>query len=243
MATLEEPGSIDANNSVQVVEGRLLFDGQRLDQPTFHELYSKMPEDFRAELIDGVVALMNMPLFEDHGCPDVDMSAVLFIYSMDTPGTIVQANTTVILGPRSEVQPDSALKIDPAWGGQTTRDERGATIGCPELVIEIGSRSLPFDLNVKKRIYDDAGALEYVVFDVPHQKFHWFARLDGRLKLVPKDADGLYRSRAFPGLWVDEAAFVRGEKRAVVDTIRRGVESAEHGDFVELLRQNRVNRP
>ena len=34
---------------------RMLVEGQRLDQPTFHALYEAMPPGTRAELIDGVV--------------------------------------------------------------------------------------------------------------------------------------------------------------------------------------------
>jgi Uma2 family endonuclease len=243
MAILEEQGSIDANDPVQSDDRPLLYDGQRLDQPTFHQLYLQTPEDFRVELIDGVVSLMNMPLYEDHGCPDAELNGVLFLYTMDTPGTIVQGKTTIILDPSDEVQPDSALKIDPAWGGQTARDSRGATIGCPELVVEIASSSLGIDLNTKKNLYERAGALEYIVFDVLHQKFHWFARIEGRFQRLPRETDGIYRSRAFPGLWINEPAFIQGDKRAVFLAIRSGTTSPEHAEFVERLRQNRANRP
>ena len=43
-----------------------LVDGQRLDQPTFHERYAAMPEKTRAELVDGVV-FMPFPLRGAHG--------------------------------------------------------------------------------------------------------------------------------------------------------------------------------
>jgi hypothetical protein len=45
-----------------------LENGDRLDQPTFHARYERMPEDFRAELIGGIVPLVpklpsgNLPL-------------------------------------------------------------------------------------------------------------------------------------------------------------------------------------
>ena len=38
-----------------VAPPRILVEGQRLDQPTFHALYEAMPPGTRAELIDGVV--------------------------------------------------------------------------------------------------------------------------------------------------------------------------------------------
>jgi hypothetical protein len=39
---------------------RTLVEGQRLDQPTFHALYEAMPPGTRAELIDGVVAVVEL---------------------------------------------------------------------------------------------------------------------------------------------------------------------------------------
>ncbi len=218
-------------------------EGQRLDQPAFHELYSTMPEGFRAELIDGVVYLMNRPVFEDHGRPDLELGGLLYLYSVETPGVHPYSNTSTILGPRSEVQPDSALLIDPACGGQTFRDARGCTNRCPEFVVEIASSSHRRDLNTKKKVYEEAGALEYLVFDVVHPKFHWFALREGRFKPLDADADGVYRSRALPGFRLDAAAFVRGDQRAVVATLRRGLESPEHATFVDGLAQYRANRP
>ena len=243
MATLDDHGSLESNNPRPAVAEPLLHDGQRLDQPTFHELYCRMPEDFRAELIDGVVYLMNMPVFEDHGRPFASINGVLYLYSAETPGTIVQADTSTKLGPRSEVQPDSALLIDPHFGGRTRSDQGRFTVDAPELVVEISSSSLRLDLNSKKKVYEEAGALEYLVFDVRREKFHWFAWNECRFEPLSADADGLYRSRAFPGLWLDEAAFIRADARGVIAALRRGLESPEHGEFVERLRENRANRP
>src|SRR4051794_19160704 len=113
MATLEDHGSAGQDDPRTIAVEAPLFDGQRLDQPSFHELYSQMPEDYRAELIDGVVHLMNMPLYSDHGGPDSGMIWFLYTYKVETPGTIVRNNVTTILGPTSEVQPDSYLLIDP----------------------------------------------------------------------------------------------------------------------------------
>ena len=243
MATFDDQGSTESTDPRQAVAEPLLYDGQRLDQPTFHEIYSRMPEDFRAELIDGVVYLMNMPVFEDHGRPFASMNGVLYLYSVETPGTIVQADTSTKLGPRSEVQPDAALLIDPRFGGRTRSGDGRFTLDAPELVVEVSSSSLRLDLNAKKKVYEEAGALEYAVFDVGHEKFHWFVLAGGRFEPLAIEPDGRFHSRAFPGLWLDEAAFVRGDGQAVVAALRLGLESQEHADFVDRLRANRANRP
>jgi Uma2 family endonuclease len=243
MSTLDDEAKLESNVPRSAVAEPLLYDGQRLDLRTFHKLYSRMPEDFHAELVDGVVFLMNMPLYSDHAEPDSNMIGILFTYSIETPGTTVRNNVTTRFAPDSEVQPDSCLLIQPEYGGQSGKDEQGATIDAPELIVEIADSTLQLDLYSKKLVYEKAGAREYLVFDVPNRKFHWFALADGRFEPLGIGPDGVFRSRAFPGLWLDEAAFVQSDFLAVVATLRRGLESPEHTDFVERLRQNRANRP
>jgi Uma2 family endonuclease len=243
MATLEDLDSFGSDESGPPVAQALLYEGQRLDQPTFHAIYEQMPEDFKAELIDGVVYLMNMPLYADHSDPDSYMIGLLFTYSMETPGTRVRNGITTKLGPGSEVQPDACLLIEPDFGGRTQLDGKGTMVAAPELVVEVGSSTLRRDLDAKKRAYEQAGALEYVVYAAQDRKFHWFILQDGRFELLPVDPDGLFRSRIFPGLWIDEAAFAAEDNRTLMAGLRRGLESPEHVDFVEQLRRNRANRP
>ena len=245
MATLDQRGEADGIEGAPAVAeaGPSLYDGQRLDQPAFHELYLKTPERFRAELIDGVVHVMSSPVSSGHGRPYLGVGWFLYSYAIETLGTVPQGDTTTKLGPKSEVQPDCALLIEPSSGGQTGEDEKGYTTGCPELIVEISSSTLSVDLKAKKRVYEEAGALEYVVFDEPHRKFHWFLLREGRFEPMPIDPDGLYRSRAFPGLWLDAAAFLSGDHRAVVAALRRGLDSPEHAEFVDRLRRHRAVRP
>ena len=242
MATLEDLDSSRPDGTGPAVAEPLLYEGQRLDQPTFHAIYERMPEAFKAELIDGVVSF-KMNVKSRHGRADISFQAILYNYSMETPGTIPQGNSTTILGPRIEVQPDSALLIDPDHGGRTRDDADGYTVEAPELVVEISDSTLRLDLNAKKRAYEQAGALEYVVFDIPNRKLHWFALRGETFESLAIAPDGVYRSRAFPGLWVDEAALVANDGLAVMAALRRGLESPEHAEFVERLRRNRANRP
>ena len=136
------------------------------------------------------------------------------------------------------------LLIDPDSGGRTSENEQGILEGCPELVVEIASdESLQIDMNAKKSVYERAGASEYLVLDVPNREFRWFARREGSFEPLPIDGNGILRSGAFPGLWLDSVAFLRDDHRTVVATLRQGLESPEHADFVARLAQNRANRP
>src|SRR5207247_2657040 len=86
--------------------------GARLDQKTFHARYEAMTQDVRAELIGGIV-FMCSPLKPRHGRMGTRIIRWLGEYEEETPGTEVLENTTHILGPESEPQPDACLLILP----------------------------------------------------------------------------------------------------------------------------------
>jgi Uma2 family endonuclease len=243
MSTLDDQNSIGSDDPSPAVTEPFLYDGQRLDQPTFHELYLKTSERFRAELIDGVVHLRNGRVSSRHGQSHSALIGFLFQFSLDTPGTRAMGRVTVIFGPKSELEPDIMLLIGRDSGGRMQTNPEGILVGTAELVIEIGDDTLEIDLNAKKADYERAGANEYLVLDVPNRRFRWFVNRGGRFETLPRDEDGLYRSPTFPGLWLDPEAFLRDDGLAVMATLRRGLESPQHADFVERLRQNRSNRP
>ena len=112
--------------------------GDHLDQATFHQRYKTMPPGFRAELIGGVV-LVPSPLLPEHGEYHALVMTWLGNYWLATPGTRVRGNATAILSATSEPQPDAALIIGPAYGGQTGFAEDGYATGPPELIVEVAS--------------------------------------------------------------------------------------------------------
>ena len=136
--------------------------GDHLDQATFHARYEAMPPDFRAELIGGVVFVPS-PLRLEHGESHALIMGWLTNYWSATPGTSVRDNATAILSDDSEPQPDAALVIDSESGGQSSLSEDGYATGPPELIVEVASSSASIDLHAKRRDYEQAGVLEYVV--------------------------------------------------------------------------------
>src|SRR5216684_1358732 len=70
--------------------------GDLLGQKTFHERYEAMPEDFRAELIGGIVFVPS-PLKRPHGRTHVLLSRWLDTFAEATPGTEVFDSATTIL--------------------------------------------------------------------------------------------------------------------------------------------------
>jgi Uma2 family endonuclease len=211
-----------------------LENGDRLDQKTFHERYEAMPKHVRAELIGGIV-YMSSPLKVPHGKSGSDVNWWLTHYRIETPGTESVENTTQILGPDSEPQPDGCLFILPECGGQVHVDEDDYLTGAPELLAEVSASTESIDLHAKKADYERAGVREYVVAALRRETVFWFVLKRGKFKETPPDADGIYRSGVFPGLWLDPVALVRRNTKRLQSVLHQGLTSPEHAAFVAKL--------
>jgi Uma2 family endonuclease len=220
----------------------LLESGARMDQPTFHTLYKQTPEGFRAQLVGGTVYVMASPTSPRHGRPHARVVYWLCAYAEDTPGTDVLDNTTNILGPESEPEPDAALLLQPEYGGQTALAD-DVVVGAPELVVEVANSSLAIDLGRKKTDYEQAGVKEYIVVMVEDQSVVWFRRQAKKFAELPAGADGVFRSEAFPGLWLDPHGMFDPTTRRITSAVRNGLASPEHAAFIADLAARRQAKP
>jgi len=211
-----------------------LENGDHLDQKTFHERYQAMPSGVRAELIGGIV-FMSSPQKKPHGRLHLRFSRWLDEYEEATPGTEGYVNSTDILGPDSEPQPDGCLLVLPEYGGQTCEDERGFIIGAPEWIGEISDTTESIDLRRKKSDYEHAGVREYTVIAVRSRKVFWFVRRRGKFKELAPGSDGVFRSEVFPGLWLDPDALLGRDRKRLLMILRQGLASPEHAAFVAKL--------
>jgi Uma2 family endonuclease len=219
---------------------RTLVEGQRLDQPTFHALYEAMPAGTRAELIDGVVH-MPSPVGLAHGLAQVPVIVWLDYYAEKTPGVQVMDNATTIMGWKSEPQPDGLLRVVPECGGRTW-NEGGFVHGAPELVVEVSKTTRYVDLGPKLTDYQQAGVLEYVVHAIDPDEIFWFGQEQGVLAQRAIGGDGLYRSTAFPGLWLDPQALLTGDRQRLRAVLDLGCATPEHPTFVARLAATRNQR-
>src|SRR5215510_10043363 len=215
-----------------------LESGDYLDQATFHARYAAMPSDFRAELIGGVV-FVPAPLRLEHGESHALIIGWLTNYWSATPGTSVRDNATAILGDDSEPQPDATLVMEPGSGGQSSVSEDGYATGPPELIVEVASSSESIDLHAKRRDYEQAGVLEYVVVVLRQRVVRWFVLQDGTYQEVAADASGIFTSTIFPGLRLDAPALIGLNGRQVMATLQHGIETPEHAAFVQQLQARR----
>jgi Uma2 family endonuclease len=208
-----------------------LHNGDRLSQAEFHRRYEQYPDDVKFELIGGIV-YMASPLRLPHSRYDGQLGFVLELYTMATPGTEVLHGATTILGDDSEPMPDLGLIVLPEHGGQTRQNEDGYLVGAPELVCEIAHSTVSLDLNAKKRDYRLAGVREYLVVCIKEQQLHWF---HFGHKAIRPSAAGVWRSRVFPGLWLDGPALLRRDKARLAEVVREGLASPEYAAFAARL--------
>jgi Uma2 family endonuclease len=160
------------------------------------------------------------------------------VYAAGTPGVGFGDNGSIRLDFDNMPQPDAFLMIEPGQGGQARISADDYVEGAPELIAEVASRSVSYDLGDKLHAYRRNGVREYVVWRVLDSAIDWFLLREGRYEPLSPDADGILRSLIFPGLWLDPAALLRGELATVLAVVQRGLGTPEHAEFVSRLQQS-----
>jgi Uma2 family endonuclease len=212
-----------------------LESGDRLSRHEFERRYIAMPHLKKAELIEGVVYVSSPLRFKSHGQPHGDLIIWLGTYKVSTPGVELGDNATVRLDLDNEPQPDVLLLIDERLGGQAKISEDDYIEGAPELVAEVAASSASNDLYDKKRAYRRNGVQEYIVWQILENKVDWFSLQNDEYVTLEADANGVIKSRIFPGLWLDMTALLTREMTKVLAVLQQGLNSTEHQAFVERL--------
>jgi Uma2 family endonuclease len=217
---------------------RALEQGDHLTRDEFHRRYEAMPHVKKAELIEGVVHMPSPVKFEKHGEQHFDAIGWLSHYRALTRGVRGGDNSTLMLDLNNEPQPDAFLMIEPECGGQV-KLENGYILGGPELINEISASSASYDLHSKLEAYRRNNVMEYVVWRVLDNAIDWFVLEGTQYVRLACDA-GVYRSRVFPGLWLDVQALLDGNLLKVFETVQQGVATEEHRQFLALLAARKV---
>jgi Uma2 family endonuclease len=234
MSTITKP------MTAQSVAGRpsvpALENGDRLTRVEFERRYEAMPGLKKAELIEGVVYMPSPVRHRHHSRPHVHVSTWLGSYEAGTPGVEAGDNGSIRLDLDNMPQPDAFLIISPECGGQVKIDDDDYIAGAPELVAEVATSSVSYDLGDKLRVYRRNGVREYIVWRVLDAQIDWFILSDGEYQATPLPDDGILRSTAFAGLWLDVNALLRGDLARVLAVLHDGLESPEHADFAARLK-------
>jgi len=208
--------------------------GDRLTRDEFERRYELMPHLKKAELIEGVVYMPSPVSADGHGVPHASFTTWLGVYWSATPGVEVGDNTTVRLDLDNEPQPDDYLRILPEYGGQSG-DSGGYIDGAPELVVEVAASSASYDLHDKMNSYRRNGVCEYVVWRVWDREIDWFFLREGLYERLVPNADGVFQSQVFPGLWLDARALISQKLAHVIEVLQKGLSDPEHAEFVAKL--------
>ena len=211
-----------------------LLNGDHLTVPEFERRYEALPQEERAELIEGIV-VMSPPISSDHGKANSLLDRLLGHYAAVTPHTAVAVNTSVRMDGQNEYQPDVMLWIETGNMSRMRMGVNGVLEGRPELAVEIAWSSRSYDLHEKKAVYQRNQVPEYIVWEVMDARIQWFILEKGEYVLSKERADGLHCSQIFPGLWLNLRALVSGDGKKVFRTLDRGLKGAEHKAFVRQL--------
>ena len=214
------------------VKVRELHNGDRMTREEFHRAYENTPENFKAELIGGIVYVAS-PLKIGHGSSHLILGSLFGMYEGSTPGVEASDNTTVLLGFEGEPQPDLYLRVLPAYGGQSRTTKNDYVEGPPELIAEIAHSSRAIDLHAKREDYTRYGVLEYLVVSLQEKRLRWFDLKEE--EELSADSKGVVRLHSFPGFWIDQAALLEKNHRRLFGVLNQGLASKAHAAFVEKL--------
>lgn len=219
-----------------------LENGDHLSRDEFERRYDAMPGLKKAELIEGVVYVPPAVTFAGHSAPHFGIITWLGVYKAATPGIEGGDNGSLRLDMKNMPQPDGFLRIAPKCGGQSTTDADDYVSGGPELTAEVAASSASFDLHKKLPVYQRNGVREYIVWRVWEQEIDWFILRGAKYVRRARDRDGVYRSRIFPGLWLDPAAMIRDDMPAVLNILQTGIATPEHAAFIRRLQSNAARK-
>lgn len=203
--------------------------GDHLSRDEFLRRWRNEPALKRAELLKGVV-YMPSPVSTEHGDIENIVSMWAGTYAAMTPGTAASNNSTTFLLDDLP-QPDVHLRVLREFGGRSYV-ERGFLHGSPELVVEVCGSSAAYDLHVKFELYRQAEVQEYFAVLVHERSIRWHMLVDGEYHSLDAAADGIFRSRVFPGLFLSRAALLEKRPADVLATLQTGISSREHAAFV-----------
>lgn len=212
-----------------------LHQGDKLTRDEFEKRYDAMPKRIKAELINGVVYMASPIRFEFHSEQHGDLLYWLRHYKRFTRGTRCGTDATLRLDLENEPQPDSCLFIDPDRGGQARIDAEGYLTFAPDFAGEVAASSASYDLHEKLALYRRFKVREYLVWRVYDEIIDWFYLRGTKYLPIQEDAEGVRRSRVFPGLWLDGAAMVRGDMDKVIEVLEKGLATKVHAAFVAKL--------
>ena len=202
-------------NAAPVHVELLLEVGDRLSRVEFERRYERMPHIKKAELIE---ELSTCPL--PSGPKPMPFLTARWpggwLLMLPVPPGLSAATTPASAWTCNEPQPDLVMLKPPAKGGQARVSADDYIEGAPEMVVK-SSAVRGLTTSIKRKAL--TAATEFVsTWPGSRASVAWSGGncAKGMTKEIIPGSDGLLRSRAFPGLWLDGSALLNGEMKAVL---------------------------
>lgn len=224
-----------ANRSSSRADVPPLENGDSLTSQEFRRRWEAMPELKYAELIEGLVFMAAAVRHRQHGRPYRMLIAWLDRYITKTPGLDGGGNATIGLDDLNDPQPDGYCFLPSGVGGRAIITPDGYIKGPPELLIEISASTASLDLNLKFEAYQRNGVREYLVWRVLEKAIDWFVLEGGQYARLTVE-ENVYKSRIFPGLWLNAEALLRRDAKALYATLDLGMATAEYQSFADKVK-------
>ncbi len=166
------------------------------------EDYYNLPENVRAELIDGQIYYMAAPSrIHQKILSFLHVRIANYIDSKDSPCEVYPAPFAVKLfseDDKNVVEPDISVICDP-----DKLTDRGCT-GAPDWIVEIISPSNPSDDYVRKlNLYMDAGVREYWIVDPLSKKIFVYHLEETDFKADSYTFQDKIKVNIYDDLWID----------------------------------------
>lgn len=216
----------------------ILENGDRLSRKEFERRYQAMSPSTQAELIAGTVYMPSPVRARSYGQPHSQIMLWLGTYTIYTPGVSCFDHTSVRLDWDNEPQPDGILRIETESRGQSRISADDYIEGAPELIIEIASSSVAYDLHDKQEAYRRNGVQEYLVWQIRENQIRWWKLAGGMYQPLSANEEGVIAFEVFPGLQLNPTALLDGDMATVLATLQEGMKQPSYQSFLEQLQNN-----
>lgn len=150
-------------------------------------------------------------------------------YRRSTPCVESLGRVSIFLDPTTEIETTAAMWLTP---GADDRPRWQRCEGVPELLVEVTATVHNKVFRRRLRVYEQSEIHELLVVTGDPRDTALYARENGRFARVSPADDGSYRSRVFPGLWLDPSALFSDEWNEMAACLDRGMATEEHAAFV-----------
>ena len=134
------------------------------------------------------------------------------------------------------IYPDFMVMIGSGSRKQCYADhDRNYFVGPPNFILEIHEDTTSQYVEDRKKMFADAGVLEFLIVNASSDKVEWNRLNDGDFVEVLPDSDGLIKSTSLPGLWMAIDAIKKRDNWKIIAGIEHGITRRGHHYLMDSI--------